>query len=93
MFYRVLNASLSLGGYHLKSVCIRSFSGPYFPAFGLNTEIYSVNLRIQPECRKTLTRKTLNTDTFHAMGYSRMGLPFATSFLTFYNHQTWLNDG
>ena len=25
----------------VKSVYIRSYSGPYFPAFGLNTEIYS----------------------------------------------------
>ena len=25
----------------VKSVCIRSFSSPYFPAFGLNTERYS----------------------------------------------------
>ena len=31
-------------------------SGPYFPAFGLNTEIYSVNLRIQSEYRKIGTR-------------------------------------
>ena len=30
--------------------------GPYFPAFGLNTEIYSVNLRIQSEYRKIRTR-------------------------------------
>ena len=22
----------------VKSVCVRSYSGPYFPAFGLNTE-------------------------------------------------------
>ena len=28
------------------------FSGPYFPAFELNTEIYGVNLRIQSKCRK-----------------------------------------
>ena len=28
------------------------FSGPYFPVFGLNTEIYLVNLRIQPVYRK-----------------------------------------
>ena len=27
--------------YYLKSVGIRSFSGPYFPTFGLNTERYS----------------------------------------------------
>ena len=35
------------------------FSGPYFPVFGLNTEIYSVNLRIQSECRKIRTKKKL----------------------------------
>ena len=33
------------------------FSGPYFPVFGLNTEIYSVNLRIQSAYRKLRTRK------------------------------------
>ena len=33
------------------------FSGPYFPVFGLNTEIYEVNLRIQSEDRKIPTRK------------------------------------
>ena len=33
------------------------FSGPYFPVFGLNTEIYGVNLRIQSEYRKMRTRK------------------------------------
>ena len=27
----------------------RFFSGPYFPVFGLNTEIYSGNIRIQSE--------------------------------------------
>ena len=31
-------------------------SGPHFPAFGLNLEIYGVNLRIQSECRKIRTR-------------------------------------
>ena len=31
-------------------------SGLYFPAFGLNTEIYGVNLRIQSEYRKIWTR-------------------------------------
>ena len=33
------------------------FSGPYFPAFGLNTERYFVALCIQSECRKIRTRK------------------------------------
>ena len=51
----------------VKSVHIQSFSGPYFPTFGLNTEIYSVNFRIQSECEKIWTRVTPNTDTFYAM--------------------------
>ena len=41
----------------MKSVRIRSFSGPYFLAFKLNTESYYGNIR---------TRKTPNMDTFHA---------------------------
>ena len=43
------------------------FSGPYFPAFGLNTEIYSVNLRIQPNTRKYGPEKTPYLDTFHTV--------------------------
>ena len=34
----------------------RVISGPYFRVFGLNTEIYEVNLRIQSKYRKTRTR-------------------------------------
>ena len=51
----------------LKDVRIRSFSDPYFPAFGLNTERCGVSLRIQCECGKTRTRKTPNTNTFHTV--------------------------
>ena len=51
----------------VKSVHIPSFSGPYFPAFGLNTVRYSVVLRIKSECGKIRTRKTWNTDTFHTV--------------------------
>ena len=51
----------------VKSVRIRSFSGQYFPAFGLNTERYGASPRIQSECGKIGTRKTPNTDTFHAV--------------------------
>ena len=39
----------------VKSVRIRSSSGPYFPAFGLNAERYSVSLRTQSEYGKTRT--------------------------------------
>ena len=42
----------------VKSVPIWSFSGPHFPAFGLNTERYLVSLRIQSECGKIQTRIT-----------------------------------
>ena len=41
------------------------FPGPYFPVFGLNTEVYSVNLRIQYENRKYGPEKTPYLDTFH----------------------------
>ena len=53
--------------YCAKSVRIRSFSGQYFPAFGLNTERYQVSPRIQYKSGKMRTRKTPNTDTFHAV--------------------------
>ena len=39
----------------VKNFCIRSYSGPYFPEFGLNTERY---------CDQIWTRITPNTDTF-----------------------------
>ena len=50
-----------------KSVCIRSYSGQHFPAFGLNLERYEVSLRIQSECEKMRTRITQNTDSFYAV--------------------------
>ena len=36
----------------MKSVQIQNFSGLYFPAFGLNKEIYGVSVRIQNKCKK-----------------------------------------
>ena len=56
--------------HYVKSVLIfiRSFSGPYFPAFGLNMERYmGVSLRTQSECEEIRTRKTPNTDTLHTV--------------------------
>ena len=50
---------LSLNKCHrVKSSHIRSFSDPYFPAFGLNTE----RIRIQSECLKIRPE-----DTFHSV--------------------------
>ena len=51
----------------MKIVRIRSFSGPHFPTFGLNTEQSCVFLRIQSTCGKIQTRRTPNTDIFHAV--------------------------
>ena len=50
-----------------KSVHILSFSGSHFLAFGLNTEIYRINIRIQFKYGKIKTRKTPNADTFCAV--------------------------
>ena len=50
---------------YVKSVRIRSFSGSYFPVFGLSMERYGVSLRIQSKYGKIRTRKTPNTDTLH----------------------------
>ena len=53
-----------------KTTASEVFSGPYFPAFRLNTERYSVSLHIHSECRKIQTKITSNTGTFHAVNGS-----------------------
>ena len=54
------NISLKMDPCCTKSVHILRFSGPHFPAFGLNTEIYSKNLRIYFQFRNMRIRKTTN---------------------------------
>ena len=39
-------------------------SGPYFPTFGLNTEIYSLNLPIPSKCGKIRSRKNSDFGRF-----------------------------
>ena len=51
----------------VKNFCIRSYSGPYFPAFGMNTEKYCVSLPIQSEFWKIGIRITPNMDTLYAV--------------------------
>ena len=47
-------------------------SGPYFPAFGLNTKIYGVNLHFQSEWREIWTRKySVSGHITHNVHYSR----------------------
>ena len=40
----------------VKGVHFRSYSGPYFPAFGLSTERYGVSVRIESKCGKMRSR-------------------------------------
>ena len=71
----------------VKSARIRSFSGLYFPAFGLNTERYGVFLLIQSKCGKIRTSKSLNTDTFHAMEGFNFSYPLALVYTANRNHR------
>ena len=61
------NSNLIFKIHCVKIVQERSFCGPYFPAFGLNTEIYGVNIRIQSKYWKIRTRKTPYLDTFYTV--------------------------
>ena len=53
----------------VRGKCLNSefLSGPYFPAFGLNTQVYQVNIRIQSKCRKIWTRKSPDSDIFRTV--------------------------
>ena len=51
----------------VKSISIRICSCLCFPEFGLNTKVYSVNIRIQSERGKKRTRKTSNTNTLYVV--------------------------
>ena len=58
------------------------FSSPYFPLFGLNTEIYGVNLRIISEYGKIWTRKIsvfghFSHSEFKRINYLLFSLKFA----------------
>ena len=60
----------------MKNVRIRYFRGPYFAALGFNTE------------RCWVTRKTLNTGTFHAVSRS-----FQKILALMKKHPSWQNNG
>ena len=67
----------------MKSARIPSYSGPYLPTFGLNTEKYSVSLRIQSECGKIRIRITPNTDTFYFLLFTFPSLIDVPLYLAF----------
>ena len=48
----------------MKNVCIRSFSGPYFPTFGINTERYSVKMRENKDQNNSQYGHFLRSGTF-----------------------------
>ena len=52
---------LQLNKHGVKSVRIRSYSGPYFPAFGTDTKRYG-----EIQIGEIRTRITSNTDNFYA---------------------------
>ena len=56
-FFLIIISFWQLKLHRTKSVCFRSFSGPYYCAFVLNTERYSVSLRTLTKCGKIWTRK------------------------------------
>ena len=65
--------------YHcVKSVCIWSYSGPHFPAFGQNREIRSMS-PLSVRMWKMQCRITLNPDAFHAVCV-RPEVPFLGKF-------------
>ena len=65
--YEAKQTRLGASIHCVKSVRIRSYSDLHFLTFGLNTEKYSISLRIQSECGKMRTRITPNKETFHAV--------------------------
>ena len=71
--FKSVNQSLN---YHTttvsKSVQIRSISGPYFSAFGGNTQRYEVSLRIHSECGKIRSRKNSVLGHFSSSAYYSM---------------------
>ena len=85
----------SLSLHCVKSVRIQNFTGQYFPTFRLNMETYSVSLRIQSEIGKIRTKKTPNTNTFHAVVVSELTIAtfkITTNFCFFFTYVAdWIN--
>ena len=80
--------------HYVKSVRIWSYSGPHFPAFGLNTDRYSVSFRIYSEYRKMRTRITPYTDNVHAVKLEHMrNQLMASNRLLFLKKQSIVNFG
>ena len=74
--YSKRNCILFHGILHcVKSVFIWSYSGPPFPAFGLNMERYSVPIRLQSECGEMQTILTPTQTIFTQCPNHQMKTP------------------
>ena len=58
--------------YCMKSVYIRSFSGPYFPAFELNSDTQSVKPRIKSEWKNTDQENSIHKDSLRKIPKFRL---------------------
>ena len=68
LYEEIWSLLIPIGSRCVKSVQIRSFSGPYFPVFGLNTEIYGYEISVfSPNTGKYGPEKTPYLDTLHAV--------------------------
>ena len=62
---KVVQINSFFGELHcVKSVRIRSFSGPYFSAFGLNTEIYGIDVSMSR--KQDFVKNDKQTDTIRS---------------------------
>ena len=57
--------------HYVKNVQNKIFFWIFFPVFGLNTEIYYENIRIQAEYGMGRPEKTLNSNTFRAVYFKK----------------------
>ena len=62
----LVEAQLMRNMYCVESVCIRSFSGPYFPAFALDTERSEYSVRM----RENMGQSNSEYGHFHAVMHS-----------------------
>ena len=66
--------------YALRKKCPNAdFFGPYFPAFGLNTDRYEVSV-LSPNAGKYGPKKTSYLDTFQAMTATNLASTLLSSF-------------
>ena len=80
---RIDEKSTALRETHILFFYLRVFSGRYFPLFGLNTEIYSVNLPIQSEYRRTRINSVFGHFSPSAYSSLKAYLTFLFSCITF----------